>query len=143
LLSGTILALMICLPAGGWWCLTRPYRSTEAADVCWEAGGEPGVVTFTVVDANGRPMPGIHANTASFSGWTSTRDVTDATGVLRLRPGELEVIAIKVEDVNLLESRDLAVDMLTAPSVANGLLIKVRVKDPSQLQARRRQNSPS
>jgi hypothetical protein len=125
------------------WAVTRPYESSDLADVSWEPGGEPGVVTFTIVDALGRPMPGVSADTNSFSGWTGRLAVTDANGMARISPGESEVIGLRVRGVEVMNRDDLdSYIMGLTPSVGRGLRVKVRVKDPSRLGITDNANAP-
>lgn len=128
-----VIGVMVIFASGIWiWSVTRPYESSNFADVSWKVGGAKHVATIHVLDVTGQPLQGIYANTKSNSGWSSSQALTDAQGVVKIEPGESDVIGVEVGGVQVM-SRDLLGIGLLAPSVRNGLEIEIRIKDPSRL----------
>lgn len=58
--------------------------------------GSPGILRFVVRDSFGSPLPGIPVMSESFSG-TTGEFITDASGVALIRPGEAEVLAVRID----------------------------------------------
>lgn len=70
---------------------------TARNHVTVQSGGEAGVVTFIILDANQQPVRDVWVSTQSDSGWDGSSP-TDADGQATLRPGEHEVTAIMIDD---------------------------------------------
>ena len=59
------------------------------------SSGTPGSLTFVIRDSLGAPLPGVTVMSESLSG-TTEELTTDATGVAIIRPGESEVLAVRI-----------------------------------------------
>src|SRR4051812_18422815 len=93
---GAILAVCVALWCF-WWLSPPTVFDIPGAQVSLDEGGGPsGTVTFIVRDVGGRPLPGIVVASQSYSGWANEEPTTDATGRAVIKPGEAEVIAVKV-----------------------------------------------
>jgi hypothetical protein len=64
----------------------------QGARVSYQTGSSRGAVTFTVVDRDGSPVPGVAVASESFSGRTQDA-ITDAAGTAVIWAGETEVLA--------------------------------------------------
>lgn len=86
-------------------CSGKQERRTSAATLTWEWTDSDDML-IKVEDASGSAIPNVDVDTVSHSGGAGNETLTDAQGVVSLRPGEREVVNIRVNGVSLLSEDD-------------------------------------
>jgi hypothetical protein len=60
-------------------------------------------VAVTVLDSHGNPQPGIQVTSKSYSG-RAGEHITDSNGFALINPGEIEVLALYADDIEVWKS---------------------------------------
>ena len=77
------------------WFLVPSTYSSGGIRFSVHYSGTPGSLTFVVRDSQGAPLPGVTVMSESLSG-TTEEFTTDASGIATIRPGESEVLAVRI-----------------------------------------------
>ncbi|GEM_PF-2521967 len=107
-------------------CSGKQERRTSAATVRWEWTDSDDML-IKVEDASGSAIPNVEVDTVSHSGGAGNETLTDAQGVVSLKPGAQEVVNIRVNGVSLLSEDDCLFDDY------GGVVITIVVTDPAAL----------
>jgi hypothetical protein len=128
------LPMIVAIASGVWlWGQTRPYESSDYADVTWDVGGLPSMFSCSVVDSSGTPVPKVAVAFLSNSGWTEPV-LTDERGYAKVWAEESDVEGIRIDRVQIM-NRTYAY-WLGTPNVRRGLRVKIVVKGSPFLSGR-------
>jgi hypothetical protein len=116
LLIGGVLAYYL-------WTQWRPYEHHPVADSSWTAGGQPGKITFRVVDSAGLPLQGVKVRMVDPSG--GGEGLTDGNGEWVYQP-DGGLLTFSLNGVPVMRQRNL---FLAPERRSRGWLLTVVVKD--------------
>lgn len=100
--------------------------SSEGIRFTLQGTGTPGTLTFLVHDLHQRPLAGVPVTSASQSGTTGSV-VTNAAGVVHIRPSESEVLAVFIQGRGF-RLRRWGVPEHFAPTCEKGLTFQVAIE---------------
>ena len=89
------------------------------------------LINCSIVDTNGRPVPGISVDFGNNSGGNSA--ISDRSGQLACHMGEMEVDSIRINSTEVMARPHPYV--LGYPNVTNGLQVKILLKNSEALKA--------
>ncbi len=117
-----ILAGTMSLWLLGWYALTHQHHAL--ASVSWKNAPQEGTVYVTVIHADGTPGAHLAVDSKSYSGWSGFRGHTDKEGEASWKPGEREVIALRVGNQVVFE-RD---SLWFSPVNDDGIHFRIKLK---------------
>ena len=120
-IASFVIAGLLVAPAVWLYRQLRSHESSDAADVRWTVGGQPGIVRVSVRDAAGRPVVSADVHASNESGGSG--GTTDGRGVAEIEVAESVFMGLSLDRKAIVVRKHAY--LLGTPNVKRGLLIEV------------------